>query len=79
MNQFLIVPLNGPSQVATLLARAESRRSVAATLMNQRSSRSHSVFTLRVSGTNAVTGESCEGCLNLVVSGLPFRLHDAHL
>ncbi|CAG7846979.1 Kinesin-like protein klpA [Serendipita indica DSM 11827] len=60
------LPLNGPSQVATLLARAESRRSVAATLMNQRSSRSHSVFTLRVSGTNTITGESCEGCLNLV-------------
>ncbi|KAG8863229.1 kinesin-like nuclear fusion protein [Serendipita sp. 405] len=34
--------------------------------MNQRSSRSHSVFTLRVSGSNTVTGETCEGCLNLV-------------
>ncbi|KAG8777721.1 kinesin-like nuclear fusion protein [Serendipita sp. 398] len=60
------LPLRGPEQVATLLARAQSRRSVAATLMNQRSSRSHSVFTLRVSGSNTVTGETCEGCLNLV-------------
>lgn len=34
--------------------------------MNERSSRSHSVFTLRITGTNAATGESCEGCLNLV-------------
>lgn len=34
--------------------------------MNERSSRSHSVFTLRISGTNAGTGETCEGCLNLV-------------
>ncbi|KAF5360043.1 hypothetical protein D9758_007622 [Tetrapyrgos nigripes] len=61
-----ILPLNSPSQVRTLLASAQSRRSVAATLMNERSSRSHSVFTLRISGTNASTGESCEGCLNLV-------------
>ncbi|KAI6009673.1 P-loop containing nucleoside triphosphate hydrolase protein [Pisolithus marmoratus] len=36
------------------------------TLMNERSSRSHSVFTLRVSGYNAHTGTRCEGCLNLV-------------
>jgi kinesin family protein C1 len=34
--------------------------------MNERSSRSHSVFTLRVTGHNAHTGESCTGSLNLV-------------
>ena len=34
--------------------------------MNERSSRSHSVFTLRISGTNVHSGESCEGSLNLV-------------
>jgi kinesin family member C1 len=34
--------------------------------MNERSSRSHSVFTLRIVGENAATGESCEGSLNLV-------------
>lgn len=34
--------------------------------MNERSSRSHSVFTLRISGVNDVTGERCEGSLNLV-------------
>lgn len=34
--------------------------------MNERSSRSHSVFTLRLSGTNTHSGESCEGSLNLV-------------
>ncbi|PVF97935.1 kinesin-domain-containing protein [Serendipita vermifera] len=58
--------LYGPSEVTALLAKAQSRRSVASTLMNQRSSRSHSVFTLRVTGINTKTGESCEGCLNLV-------------
>ncbi|KDN42769.1 hypothetical protein RSAG8_06523, partial [Rhizoctonia solani AG-8 WAC10335] len=44
----------------------DKRRTVAATLMNERSSRSHSVFTLRVTGHNTHTGESCSGALNLV-------------
>lgn len=59
-------PLSTPHQVTTLLQLANSRRTVAATLMNSRSSRSHSVFTLRVSGYNEQTGTRCEGCLNLV-------------
>ena len=50
----------------SLLSLAQSRRTVASTLMNERSSRSHSVFTLRILGENAATGETCEGCLNLV-------------
>ena len=61
-----VVPLSSPTQVRTLLALAQGRRTVAATLMNERSSRSHSVFTLRIRGENALTGESCEGSLNLV-------------
>jgi kinesin family member C1 len=61
-----VEPLTSASQVRALLVSAQSRRSVAATLMNERSSRSHSVFTLRIAGRNATTGESCEGCLNLV-------------
>jgi kinesin family member C1 len=60
------VRLTSPIQVRTLLQQAQSRRSVASTLMNERSSRSHSVFTLRISGINTRTGESCEGSLNLV-------------
>ncbi|KAJ3513639.1 hypothetical protein NMY22_g14979 [Coprinellus aureogranulatus] len=47
-----VVPLTSPEQVKGLLARAQRRRSVAATLMNERSSRSHSVFTLRISGVH---------------------------
>ena len=47
-----VVPLHSSSQVRSLLAVAQSRRSVAATLVNERSSRSHSVFTLRISGVN---------------------------
>ena len=67
-----VVRLTSPSQVKNLLTVAQSRRSVAATLMNERSSRSHSVFTLRIMGVNvgidgcAGTGERCEGSLNLV-------------
>jgi kinesin family protein C1 len=33
--------------------------------MNERSSRSHSVFTLKVRGVNPLTGEQCEAMLNL--------------
>ncbi|KAF9564896.1 kinesin-domain-containing protein [Agrocybe pediades] len=67
-----VVRLTSPSQVRNLLSVAQSRRSVAATLMNERSSRSHSVFTLRIMGVNVGidgcvgTGEKCEGSLNLV-------------
>ncbi|KAG1772986.1 kinesin-domain-containing protein [Suillus placidus] len=61
-----VMPLPSPASVTSLLRVANSRRTVAATLMNERSSRSHSVFTLRISGTNTHTGESCEGSLNLV-------------
>lgn len=61
-----VVPLASSTQVRTLLALAQSRRTVAATLMNERSSRSHSVFTLRIHGENPLTGEVCEGSLNLV-------------
>lgn len=39
--------------------------------MNERSSRSHSVFTLKVKGVNPLTGEQCEAMLNL---GELFRL-----
>lgn len=62
----VVVPLKTASQVRSLLSIAQSRRTVASTLMNERSSRSHSVFTLRISGSNAHSGEKCEGTLNLV-------------
>ncbi|WWD21164.1 hypothetical protein CI109_105647 [Kwoniella shandongensis] len=60
------IPLSNPRQVSTLLDRARSRRAVAATLMNERSSRSHSVFTLKVKGVNPLTDEKSEAMLNLV-------------
>ncbi|KAI9659466.1 MAG: kinesin-like nuclear fusion protein [Bathelium mastoideum] len=60
------IVLDGPARVEELLARAARNRSVAATKANERSSRSHSVFMLRLVGTNAATGERSEGVLNLV-------------
>ncbi|KDQ13075.1 hypothetical protein BOTBODRAFT_112061 [Botryobasidium botryosum FD-172 SS1] len=66
VSDVVTIPLESPSQVRALLARAQSHRTVHATLMNERSSRSHSVFTLRISGKNPLTSESCEGSLNLV-------------
>ncbi|KAI5449921.1 kinesin-like nuclear fusion protein [Naganishia albida] len=59
-------PLESADQVASLMIRASGRRAVAATMMNERSSRSHSVFSLKVKGYNPLTNESCEGVLNLV-------------
>ncbi|SPO30991.1 c-terminal kinesin [Ustilago trichophora] len=62
----VVVPLDSPAQVFALLEKAKKRRQVAATLMNERSSRSHSVFMLRVRGQNATTMEACDAVLSLV-------------
>ncbi|KAJ4294022.1 kinesin-like nuclear fusion protein [Kalmusia sp. IMI 367209] len=60
------VALDGPSRVEEILQRADKNRTVAATKANMRSSRSHSVFILKLVGENKVTGERSEGTLNLV-------------
>ncbi|KAF8636137.1 hypothetical protein AX17_003760 [Amanita inopinata Kibby_2008] len=61
VTELTVVPLQSPHQVRSLLALAQSRRSVAATLVNERSSRSHSVFTLRISGVNVGIGNVGKG------------------
>jgi kinesin family protein C1 len=60
------VVLENPSQVDTILRRASKTRSVAATMANSRSSRSHSIFILKLKGVNHTTGQRSEGTLNLV-------------
>lgn len=60
------VMLDGPHRVAEILETASKNRTVAATKANMRSSRSHSVFILKLVGINEVTGERSEGTLNLV-------------
>jgi kinesin family member C1 len=61
-----IVNLDSTDEVESILARAMAKRSVAATQANERSSRSHSVFMLTVTGENTITGERSKGTLNLV-------------
>ena len=60
------VPITSANQVGELLRIATSSRSVAATICNERSSRSHSVFTVKVHCVNQVTQEKLEGVLNLI-------------
>ncbi|PTB72205.1 kinesin [Trichoderma longibrachiatum ATCC 18648] len=60
------VRLNSADTVELMLEEAQRNRSVAATKANERSSRSHSVFILKLVGENSATGERCEGTLNLV-------------
>ncbi|KAJ7088855.1 kinesin-domain-containing protein [Mycena belliarum] len=66
VSDVLTPTLTSPTQVMSLLAQAQSRRRVATTLMNERSSRSHSVFTLRIRGTHASGEADRMGTLNLV-------------
>ncbi|KAJ5884400.1 hypothetical protein N7504_011972 [Penicillium tannophilum] len=60
------VQLDSPEMVESILRSADANRSVAATKANERSSRSHSVFILKLTGENHITGERSEGTLNLV-------------
>lgn len=60
------VVLDSPTKVESILKRATANRSVAATKANERSSRSHSVFILKLIGENSITREKSEGTLNLV-------------
>ncbi|ODV93523.1 hypothetical protein PACTADRAFT_52095 [Pachysolen tannophilus NRRL Y-2460] len=60
------VELKNPEQVYELLNKANKNRSTASTKANERSSRSHSVFIIKIIGTNLSTNERTEGCLNLI-------------
>jgi kinesin family member C1 len=56
---------SGMQQLEALMAVAARARSVASTKMNAQSSRSHSVFMLRLRGVNDETGAVVEGAMNL--------------
>ena len=60
------VTLDSPNTVESMMKQAQANRSVAATKSNERSSRSHSVFILKLVGRNSITSETSEGTLNLV-------------
>ncbi|XP_078355961.1 carboxy-terminal kinesin 2-like, partial [Oculina patagonica] len=55
------VTVTSERQVYSLLEKATQNRAVAATQCNERSSRSHSVFRLKLVGENLLTGEKCQG------------------
>ncbi|CEP60324.1 Kar3p LALA0_S01e08108g [Lachancea lanzarotensis] len=52
--------------ISDVLSRASKMRSTAATKANSRSSRSHSVFIIKLRGYNSKSGEHSVGTLNLV-------------
>lgn len=60
------VNVDSPKEVFNLLEHASKNRAVAETKCNDRSSRSHSVFSLKLSGENSITFEKLEGVLNLI-------------
>lgn len=61
-----LVKLTSSSEAMGMLRKAAKNRTTQATLCNERSSRSHSVFTIIISGKNKVTMEQIEGRVNLV-------------
>lgn len=60
------VNVTSKCQAKYILDRASKNRSTASTKSNERSSRSHSIFILKLRGKNVKTEEHCEGTLNLI-------------
>ncbi|KAL2928081.1 Kinesin-like protein KIN-14N [Bienertia sinuspersici] len=66
VSDLTVVDVRSSKEVAYLLEKAAQSRSVGKTLMNEQSSRSHFVFTLRISGVNESTEQQVQGVLNLI-------------
>ncbi|XP_021758786.1 kinesin-like protein KIN-14N isoform X1 [Chenopodium quinoa] len=66
VSDLTLVDVRSSKEVAYLLDKAAQSRSVGKTLMNEQSSRSHFVFTLRISGVNESTEQQVQGVLNLI-------------
>ena len=66
MTNLRVEEVTSEGQVEKMLKRAGKSRAQAKTLCNERSSRSHSVFILKIQGHNTATQETCSGTLNLV-------------
>eukprot|EP00770_Monocercomonoides_exilis_P009418 MONOS_9373.1-p1 / transcript=MONOS_9373.1 / gene=MONOS_9373 / organism=Monocercomonoides_exilis_PA203 / gene_product=kinesin 14A / transcript_product=kinesin 14A / location=Mono_scaffold00384:53593-56041(-) / protein_length=719 / sequence_SO=supercontig / SO=protein_coding / is_pseudo=false len=73
-----VVPITSLSDVQELLRKASSQRSTASTMCNKESSRSHSVFTLKLTGKNPATGQVTKGVLNLIDLAGSERLEKSH-
>ncbi|XP_076895679.1 kinesin-like protein KIN-14N [Bidens hawaiensis] len=61
-----VVDVRSSREVTFLLNRAAQSRSVGMTQMNEQSSRSHFVFTMRITGVNESTEQQVHGVLNLI-------------
>ncbi|XP_044462357.1 kinesin-like protein KIN-14C [Mangifera indica] len=66
VSDLTIVDVGSISEISSLLRQAAQSRSVGKTQMNEYSSRSHFVFTLRISGINETTEQQVQGVLNLI-------------
>ncbi|KAL1821971.1 hypothetical protein ACET3Z_016840 [Daucus carota] len=66
VSDLTIIDVRSSREVSFLLDRAAQSRSVGKTQMNEQSSRSHFVFTLRITGVNESTAQQVQGVLNLV-------------
>ena len=72
-----IVKVTRPSQIGAVLQRAHRARAVAATKLNDRSSRSHCVFTMRIEGINNSINQRSLGNLCLVDLAGSERINDS--
>ncbi|KAJ4976983.1 hypothetical protein NE237_002089 [Protea cynaroides] len=66
VSDLTIVDVCSIKEISSLLRQAAQNRSVGKTQMNEQSSRSHFVFTLRISGVNESTEQQVQGVLNLI-------------
>ncbi|KAG6491371.1 hypothetical protein ZIOFF_052711 [Zingiber officinale] len=66
VSDLTIVDVCSMEEVSFLLQQAAQSRSVGRTQMNDQSSRSHFVFTLRIFGVNEDTEQQVQGVLNLI-------------
>ncbi|XP_047342641.1 kinesin-like protein KIN-14N [Impatiens glandulifera] len=66
VSDLTISDVRSSREVSFLLDQAAQSRSVSKTHMNEQSSRSHFVFTLRISGVNESTEQHVQGVLNLI-------------
>ncbi|KAJ0733791.1 putative minus-end-directed kinesin ATPase [Helianthus annuus] len=66
VSDLTIVDVRSSKEVSYLLNRAAQSRSVGKTQMNEQSSRSHFVFTLRIFGVNETLEQQVQGVLNLI-------------
>eukprot|EP00873_Tetraselmis_striata_P022453 jgi/Tetstr1/442717/TSEL_030807.t1 len=66
VSELTCVDVSHPERFDALMTKAMSQRSVGATALNERSSRSHCVFTLRIEGVCEATGDRAKGVLNLI-------------